>query len=68
MNNRRTNPIAARVLPHPGQKLPADFNEKSQGHGGTYDRRDLANLWKSPNWSAKPQADPNIIRDARLGN
>lgn len=60
------NPIAARVMPHQGQSLPADFIEKSQSYGGTYDRRDLKNMWRTPQWSAKPPADPNIVRDARL--
>lgn len=62
------NPIAARVMPHQGRTLPVDFNEKSQNHGGNYDRRDLENMWRTPNWSAKPSTDPNIIRDARLSN
>lgn len=50
-----------------GRPLPVDFIEKSKNYGGNYDRRDLENLWRTPQWSAKPPADPNVVRDARLG-
>jgi hypothetical protein len=48
-----------------GRQLPSNWRENAQNAGGTYDRRDLENLWKSPNWSSKLNCE-NVIRDARL--
>jgi len=62
---RKQNPIAIRVQALPGQKLPDDFLQETANHGGLYDRRDLSELWKNPQWSAKINSD-NVIRDARL--
>jgi hypothetical protein len=62
---KKPNPIAACVQPVAGQQLPAEWRKNTQNAGGTFDRRDLENMWKSPNWSAKLSAD-NVMRDARL--
>jgi hypothetical protein len=60
------NPLHAQVQPLPGRPLPADFNEKTQNHGGNYDRRDLESLWKRPNFTGKNYE--NITRAAMLSN
>jgi len=62
---RKTNPIAIRVQALPGQKLPDDFAQQTANHGGLYDRRDLSQLWKTPQWSGKSRSE-NPIQDARL--
>lgn len=68
INNRRTNPIAARVLPLQGQQLPGDFNSTriARTPFGTLqmDNRPLEELWKTPRWSGKGQ--DNATQQARL--
>ena len=59
------NPIAIRVEALPGRRLEANWQQSLEKTGGTYDRRDLENMWKTPNWSSKINSD-NVIRDARL--
>ena len=59
------NPIAAMVQPLAGQKLPDNFMQETANFGGTYDKRDLSQLWKNPNWSGKSGSE-NLIQDARL--
>lgn len=67
-NNRRTNPIAARVLPQQGQRLPSDFNAIpiARTPFGTLqmDTRPLEELWKAPQWAGKGQ--DNATQQARL--
>lgn len=62
------NPVAITPQPLAGQQLPAEWRKNTQNTGGTYDRRDLSNLWKSPNWTSRASsvADENIIQSARL--
>lgn len=59
------NPIATRVLPLAARQLPADWQNKAASAGGTFDRRDLENLWRTPQWSAKINAE-NVQRESRL--
>lgn len=63
---RKPNPIAIRVQALPGQKLPDNFMQETADFGGTYDKRDLSQLWKSPQWASKLTAE-NVIQQARLG-
>lgn len=61
-----TNPIAGRVLPMAGRQLPANWQQTAQNPGGSFDRRDLENLWRTPQWAAKQHEDENIGQAARL--
>jgi hypothetical protein len=65
---RPINPIAAQVAPLQGQPLPKDFYRTPLSNNTTYDKRDLSQLWKSPNWQSKITAESvqNTIRGARL--
>ena len=65
---RKSNPIAAMVQPLPGQALPSDWSKQAIDHGGTFDRRDLSQMWREPQWSAKTNSatTENIIQAARL--
>ena len=62
--------IAAVVQPLSGQQLPAGWQKTAAGAGGTFDRRDLSQLWKSPQWSSKLNSDnvDNLMRNARLSS
>jgi len=62
---KATNPIAAMVQPLAGRKLQPEWQQNVEKVGGTYDRRDLENMWRTPQWSSKINAE-NVIRDARL--
>jgi hypothetical protein len=64
MNNQRKPTIAARVLPIPGRQLPGEWRAETAHYGGTYDRRNLEELWKQPKWQGASQE--NITQDARL--
>ena len=70
MKNRKQNPIAIRVQPMAGRQMPSDWNQKTNDFGGTFDRRDLENLWRTPNWSSKLNGDnvENLIRNSRLSS
>lgn len=66
---RKTNPIAAMVAPPIGEALPSDWSKQAAaGAGGTYDRRNWAEVFNSPQWSAKTNSatTENIIQGARL--
>jgi len=64
---KRTNPIAARVLPLAGRQLPPDWQQQAaQNRSQAYDQRDLENLWRTPQWSAKQHEAKNIGQAARL--
>lgn len=65
---KKTNPIACRVQALPGHSLEAEWQQNLETVGGTFDRRDLENMWRQPNWSSKASAaaDENLIRNARL--
>ena len=62
--------IAALVQPLSGQQLPAGWQKTAMEAGGTFDRRDLSQLWKSPQWSSKLNSDnvDNLMRNARLSS
>jgi hypothetical protein len=63
---KRNNPIAARVLPLAGRQLPPDWQQQAaQNRSQAYDQRDLENMWRTPEWSAKINAE-NVQREARL--
>ena len=70
MNNNRKNPIAAVVQPLAGRQLPSDWKLQTNDFGGNFDRRDLENMWRTPNWNSKLSADnvDNIIRASRLSS
>ena len=61
------NPLIS-VQPLAGQQLPAGWQKAATEAGGTFDRRDLSQLWKSPLWSSKLNSDKvdNLMRNARL--
>jgi hypothetical protein len=60
------NPIAARVEALPGRRLEAKWQQNLETVGGTFDRRDLENMWRNPEWSSKINSE-NVVRGARLG-
>lgn len=64
----KTAPINARVVPMAGQQLPPDFMQRTQNHGGAYDRRPLEDLWRTPNWAGKLNggAVTNVVQMARM--
>ncbi len=59
----KPNPIAAVVQPLQGRRLPSGW--KPEITTRTYDQRQLEELWKNPQWSARKQAE-NIQQSARL--
>ena len=61
------NPLIS-VLPLPGERLPPGWQKAATEIGGTFDRRDLSQLWKTPQWSSKLNSDnvDNLMRNARL--
>jgi hypothetical protein len=45
------NPQNMQVHPLPGRRLqPGDLQRAGATAGGTFDRRDLENLWRQPQW------------------
>jgi len=62
----KKNPIAISVQALAGTQLPANW--KPSKIGGAYDQRRMEDLWKSPQWSSKLNADnvDNIMRSSRL--
>jgi len=65
---RPPNPIAITTQPLAGRQLPADWQRTAADIGGNFDKRDLSQLWKTPNWSSKLNGDnvENIVRSSRL--
>jgi len=63
----KKNPINAQVNCPPGQRLPKDWAESTANFGGTFDRRNLAELWKTPQWT-KAMPVENLAQAARLSN
>jgi len=63
------NPLIS-VQPLGGLQLPAGWQKAATEAGGTFDRRDLSQLWKSPIWSSKLNSDnvDNLMRNARLSS
>ena len=59
------NPKHITAQPLPGQQLPDNWKNATADHGGTYDRRDLANLWKQETTTKKIEID-SPTRNARL--
>ena len=66
----KRNPIAITPLPLAGRQLDPNWKKSTDEFGGTFDRRDLQNLWRKPNWSAKLNGDnvENIMRNSRLSS
>ena len=64
------NPIAAVVQPLQGKQMAPDWQKQTQDFGGNFDRRDLENMWKTPNWNSKLSAAnvDNVIRASRLSS
>lgn len=61
----KTNPKHAQSLPLAGQQLPNDWRNKTADHGGTYDRRNLSEMWKQGTTNKKIEVD-SPTRSARL--
>ena len=59
------NPIAITPQALPGRRLQPGWDKNLETVGGTFDRRRLEDLWKTPNWSGKSNGE-NLIQDARL--
>ena len=70
MRTPKKNPIAAVVQPLQGIQMPGDWQKQTQNFGGNFDRRDLENMWRTPNWNSKLSADnvDNVIRASRLSS
>jgi len=66
--NRPTYSIAALVAPPIGQHLPTDWRSKTTDCGGTFNRRDLSQLWRELQWTARinSASSENLIQGARL--
>jgi len=63
------NPLIS-VQPLGGLQLSAGWQKTATEAGGTFDRRDLSQLWKTPQWSSKLNSDnvDNLMRNARLSS
>ena len=61
----KTNPKHIATQPLAGQQLPDDWRNKTADHGGTYDRRNLSEMWKQEPTHKQIQVD-SVIRNARL--
>jgi hypothetical protein len=70
MKNQKQNPIAIQVQPMAGRQMAPDWKQKTSDFGGNFDRRDLENMWRTPNWSSKLNSDnvENLIRSSRLSS
>lgn len=62
--NRPANPLHIQTLPLQGEQLPSNWREQAINAGGTYDRRDLKNMWKEAKMTKTN--DSNITQQARL--
>ena len=68
MKNNRKNPIAAVVLPLQGRQMEPNWQQQTNDFGGNFDRRNLSELWRSPEWSSKFNNNvESLTKDARLG-
>ena len=63
------NPLIS-VQPIAGPLLPLSWQKTATEIGGVFDRRDLSQLWKTPQWSSKLNSDnvDNLMRNARLSS
>jgi hypothetical protein len=63
-----TNPIAITTQPLAGRQLPSGFGKAPVPTTTTFDKRDLSQLWKTPQWTSKLSAAnvENIVRSSRL--
>jgi hypothetical protein len=70
MKPTKKNPIAAVIQPLPGKQMPSDWQKQTQNFGGNFDRRDLENMWRNPQWSSKLNSDnvDNLTRNSRLSS
>ncbi len=62
---KKPNPKHIQSQPLAGQQLPDNWKNATADHGGNYDRRDLANLWKQGSTNKKIEVD-SPTRNARL--
>lgn len=60
---KQTNPLGT-IHNATGQRLPDDFSQKTINYGGTFDRRKLEDMWKTPNFTGK--SFDNIVQRALL--
>jgi hypothetical protein len=65
---KATNPIAITPQALAGRRLEAGWQQNLKTVGGDYDRRDIENMWRTPNWSSKASvaAGENLTQNARL--
>ena len=70
MKSPKKNPIAATVQPLQGKQMEQNWQKQAQDFGGNFDRRDLENMWRNPQWSSKLSSDnvDNVIRNSRLSS
>lgn len=61
---KNKNPINASVQPIAGEQLAANWKDRTADHGGTYDRRNISEMWKQLGNKAAPVE--SLIRSARL--
>jgi len=61
----KPNPKHAQPQPLAGKQLPNDWRNNTADHGGTYDRRNLSEMWKQEPTHKQIQVD-SLIRNARL--
>ena len=67
MKPPKKNPIAAVVQPLPGRQMPKNWEQQTNDYGGNFDRRNLSEMWRSPEWSSKFNNDvESLTKDARL--
>lgn len=70
MKTPKKNPIAISVQPIAGRQMDPNWQKQTQDYGGNFDRRDLENMWKTPNWNSKLNSDnvDNLTRNSRLSS
>lgn len=68
MKTSKPNPLHAVVLPLQGRQMPKNWQQQTNDFGGTFDRRDLENLWLTPRWQGKLNGGnvDNISQSSRL--
>jgi hypothetical protein len=67
MKSPKKNPIAAVVLPLQGKQMEPDWQQQTKDFGGNFDRRNLSEMWRSPQWSSKFNNDvESLTKAARL--
>ena len=62
---KRPNPLHITPQPLGGQQLPRNWKDKTADHGGTFDRRNLAEIFQQGTTNKKIEID-SPTRNARL--